>query len=704
MSEFQLTSRDQAPKSCATLFLSGPTQHATLEVREDKCFHPGWLELGKVHLRASETAENGETADQLVAQAIKYGFYELHVRSKAQLEEDLLQLVDEKCFKRVSQTEKLKRSLVGLTHAMQRVGLLFPAFDPGALGSMPFLRPVTIVADTNAVLQGGLDFAARFLSPAARLKVPAVVQMEVLTWVDNYFRIRRHEKVAEKAGSALYDHMRGQGAQRALLRLELMMQTEVERIRFGADPLRGIVQLDTDKEHENLGLQVVLKSFADRLIFETAMQHLHASSPGHPVILMTSDQGLARMALSEGMEVICFTAAQLDETAESVLSGTGFHPFSQKMTSIPLPSLLWELAVTFGSCRLSKDGSTFEVHAMGEDFPWTPYHAKEDILWTRLQMINKEATNSHTQAVKPESPPISNATEDTASELNEARLAENPELESVHLPEQTASVATDPRPPAYKFSPKTLLHLIQLLASKERLTTADVMRTFNFNHERKVQEYRGFLFSAGLVAYDGTTIQKTDDLDVFWAAVKNGDLTAAANIALRVPSLEQLYGSLAVGRPTLLEDAPIRSGASSNYRCMLELLGLALEIAGDGLYQTPNSPIPSKFAEAAYDVYQANARSEGKYIATGIWLEDLAKRFGIHPLVSRRRLEEARLEGLLERYVEGSTPDTRFARHTFCMVEFRAGEVTVKDVALFEGDFLLPGKSSASLRLKRPAS
>jgi hypothetical protein len=81
----------------------------------------------------------------------------------------------------------------------------------------------------------------------------------------------------------------------------------------------------------------------------------------------------------------------------------------------------------------------------------------------------------------------------------------------------------------------------------------------------------------------------------------------------------------------------------------------------------------------------------------------LARTHGIHPLLTRFRLEESRSAGHLERYVEGSTPDTRFTTRTFCTLETINGELTVLTASLYEGDFLMPGKGSVSLRLKRGA-
>lgn len=713
MSAYQLTSRENSQKLLAQLFESTPSRSASIEVREDKCFGESkWLTLGEIRLKPSTSTEGRDPLDQLLIQAVAHGFFEWHLRTQAELESGILAAVD---TKNQIQTKKLKHALIGLAHAIQRLGLQCPVFDAGALCSMPFKRPVTIVADTNAVLQGGLDFTAEFLSPVARLKVPAVVQMEVLTWTDNYFKVRRDSKVKENCGTGLYEHMRSQGAQRALLRLELMMQTELERVRFGADPLRGIVQ--ADKEHGNLGLQTVQRSFADRLIFETALQHLHASSPGHRVILVTSDQGLARMALTEGMEVFFYRAAQLEDVAGKILPGTVFHPFTTRLRSIPLSSVLWEMAVTFGACRLKSEAAAVEICAIGEDLSWTPYHAKEDLLWitTHFNDAGENASaidsddkpnreTSGGMAAPPQAGSAESAAPAKSPHVGDAEQHRETRARVSHSDHFPAGIGVQ-RSPAYRFSPATMLRLVQELASKGSLSNREVMSLFDFAHERKLHDYRGFLGTANLITPDPEQFSKTADLDNLWKGLRGNELRAVADIILRVPSLLQLYNLLTPGVPfNLRNTTPSMAAALPGYRCMLEIFELALDVDGEGLYKTPTVATLDNFVEAAFFIYEKYAEVEGPYIATGLWLEELAKVYGIHPLETRRALERARVQGRLERYVEGSTPDTRFARHRFCMAELTSGEIRIRDVRLFEGDFLLPGKSSVSLRLKRATS
>jgi len=692
MSQYRLSQQSDASREIARAFAGSPDFSLLLEVREDKCFPgaPGWLGLGSLSLKPRESQEPHENGLAALVDAVAHGFYEWKVSSRERLQTSLFEICNAAnpalgAEQRDNQKRKVVKAMDGLVHVVQRVGLQHPVFDAGSLCSMPFKRPTTVVTDTNSVLQGSLDFVVRFLCPMARIKVPAIVQMEILCWVDNYFGARRDSsKIPRFFGSVLNDHMRGQGAQRALLRLELLSDVELERARIGADPLRGIVQ--PDQEDKNLGSTTVQRSFADRLILETALQHLHQVNPGHPVILLTSDQGVARMALAEGTQVLFYEAADLEWLVGSTLLGTSFNPFTGALYSVPLTDLLWELAVTFGSCRIraSTSDQSVEVSALGEQFTWMPYHAKEDLLWV---VANSKGM-----------PGGSNTDPRAETEDGDA------EPEADRAPETPASKPALPRilQPSYKFSPHSMFRLVQLLLPPSPHLNAELMISLGFTHERKLAEYRGFLYSGRFIEYSKTDITKTERLDSLWNALRGNNYEQLGQVLLGVESLAVFFEFIRAHQPVGSgAEWPIKEGALPNYRCLLEMSGLVLQIVGEGIYATPNNPLPSAFAEIAYSAYLKLARREDQYIATGAWLEELARGHGVHPLMARNRLQESRAAGMIERYIEGSTPDTRYSGRTFCMVEYNNGQLNTQDVALYEGDFLLPGKGGVSLRLKR---
>ena len=224
-------------------------------------------------------------------------------------------------------------------------------FDPLALESMPFQRPTTVITDTSGVLQGGLSFVARNLHPAARIKVPAVVQMEIVNFADRFLSNWRAVKV--KPVDLLMDHLNSQAGQRVLLQLELHSDVELERTFLLGDPLRGAFQREEEKELRELNLSVSIRAYADRLILESARQHQSQVSFGHQVLLLTSDQALARMAMAEGLSPLYFRSSRAASLFGRRLTGTNFHPFAGSICTRAVADVLWELATIFGTARLT---------------------------------------------------------------------------------------------------------------------------------------------------------------------------------------------------------------------------------------------------------------------------------------------------------------------------------------------------------------
>src|SRR5262249_20775337 len=99
----------------------------------------------------------------------------------------------------------LRRALEHLAFVAVRTGLVLPRVDADILTILPFRRPTTLVVDTSSIIQGGLDFAVRFLCPSARIRVPAVAHMELLCQTDNYFKIRRNTPSRGSAARGLLE-------------------------------------------------------------------------------------------------------------------------------------------------------------------------------------------------------------------------------------------------------------------------------------------------------------------------------------------------------------------------------------------------------------------------------------------------------------------------------------------------------------------
>ena len=686
-SEYVLGAKVESTDTFAQLFQTIDLQPVRLQIREDTCFKGGeWLDVGDIVLSPGDE-EPGMDSRRMVRLAIEFGFFEWRCPAISDLQSAAHDLIGIAESKFDEQRKKVNRGLDGLVNVVCRLGLLHPIFDSRSVERMPFRRPTTVVTDTSAIIQGGLDFVVRFLYPMARVKVPAIAHMELLNASDSYMSLRRNPS-KNAPGRTLLEHTISQGGQRALLRLELQAETEIERGRLGADPLRGIVQPESDSEDKSLKLSVVQRSFADRLIFETARQHSTQSNLDHPTLMMTSDQGLARMTLAEGMEPLFFEANKLERLSGRLLTGTTFSPFSGHLYSVSLTDLVWELAITFGAARLchAKKDCAVEVCAIGEQFTWKPHHAKDDLLWVRSLGL-AETDSSAFSVPKAEASAELDAAMRAVAQQGSKQIRTRAPRRSVYGG-------------SYKFSLLRMLNLIAALASGTSLSNSDALAALGLKGSSQMDDYRNFLASGGFVRYDPDSLGKTDKLDRLWTALKLRDLRDIQSLLMEVPSFVKFIESIRSDPAPEGEAAAIASRSLSTYTVLAEISGTALPIPEEGLYKTPNNPRPDAFVGLALSEWERLSSGPEDWILTGDWLEALARVYGIHPLVARDRLEEARAAGLIERYAEGSTPDTRFSKHILHVLDLQDAKPTVQTVGLYEGTFLIPGRGSVMLRLK----
>lgn len=662
-----------------------PPVHLKLEVREHCCFKSGkWVSIGDItiHPMMSDPVESPKEA---MEQAVQHGSYEWRLPDADCLQSDLSDALqtgkdgDDDATK-----HRIEAASKAVCHIATRCGFVSPLFDAMAVSSMPFRRPATVVADTTSVIQGALDFVTRFLCPAARIKIPAIVHMEILNFVDRFFSGRRRKqskqsKQSRNLSRILCDHVLSQGGQRTLLRLELHADVEIERPRLGADPLRGIVQPSSDSEDKNLGLQEIIRSFADRLILETAIQHRQHVNFGHDVLLLTGDQGLARMALAEGLYPLYFDANYSKRLFGKTLGGICFLPFTinfskSRVYHIPLADLLWESAVTFGSARLLdlETERTITVTAIDESLSWQPFHSRDDLLWVALTEVTPKGPV--------ESRPVTAA------------------------PGAASKVSVGAFEGSYSFRVDSMIHLIDALNRHDAIEDSAAMKILGIKTSKRFREYSNFLIAGSFATRSEEQIQKTELLDTLCAALRNRAWPEISKCLEKVPSFERFIRELEVGTPMPRDSiSSISKSAYPTYRTLAEIACATLEIPEKGLYATPTRPDVRTFSQYAIQAYESVSAGE-EYILVGEWLEYLVQRHGIHPIIARERLEEARTAGYLERYTEGSTPETQFGRHNMSCLDVKGSDVSVMTINLYEGGFIIPGKASVSILLQEPSN
>ena len=639
-----------------------------LSVSEDRAFENEWLPLGVISLVA--TALEGSALTKLV----RSGAFEWQLPGLGESVEhasELLKATDDDNHRRVGTAMDEVASIA------VRVGLIHPRFDPMAIEQMPFRRSTTVVVDTSGVLQGALDFVARFLHPAARVKIPAIAQMEIANLADRFLRIRRARNPKRRIRE-LIEHLTSQGGQRALLRLELHADTEVERTYLLGDPLRSAFEKDSDRDLRDLDISSPIRSYADRLILEAARHHQAQSGPAHVVRLLTGDQGLARMALAEGIRPLYFIATSAADVFGQRLPGQTFDPFSGYIRRVPLTALLWELATAFGSARLTRDDEcVFQVSALGEHLSWSPYHAEQDLLWCiqRTPAPSRQSTEKDDDFI--DSPPK-------------------------HVPSENRRRASPSTPSArrstsfLRFNVERMFHLICALDDHQEMLgpqVEEVTRT-------KGNEYFRFLRSGGLVDLSRGIWKADDRVSRLSAALRNERVEDARDLLLGVPS----FAAFAERIEKLTTGNALNSGdlgrGLTTYRILGEVTLICAAVANSGIHATPNVPEATDFARIALSRFSSLDREGHGLVATGEWLESLIRDEGIHPEVARLLLDEASEKGLLRRSTEGSTTQLRFDDRIVHVLRTRSGLPVVEPIYLYRGDYLIPGKASVSLRME----
>ena len=639
-----------------------------LSVSEERAFDNKWLPLGVISLVATDLKSSAPV------KLVRRGAFEWKLPSLDESVEkasELLGAKDDDHRRRVGTAMDEVASIAA------RVGLIHPRFDPLAIEQMPFRRSTTVVVDTSGVLQGALDFIARFLHPAARVKIPAITQMEIANLADRFLRIRRAQTPKRRVRE-LMEHLTSQGGQRALFRLELHADTEVERTYLLGDPLRSAFEKDSDRDLKDLDISSPIRSYADRLILEAARHHQAQSGPAHIVRLLTGDQGLARMALSEGVRPLYFSATKAADVFGQRLSGQTFDPFSGDIRRVPLTALLWELATAFGSARLAWDDErVFQVSALGEHFPWAPYHAEEDLLWCIQQTpaSGRQSTGKDHDFIEP-SP--------------------------AHVPSESRRRASSSTPSArrsttfLRFNVERMFQLICALDDHQEMRDAQVEEFIR----AKDKEYLRFLRSGGLVAFSEGAWKAGDRVPRLSAALRNERAEEVRELLLGVPSFAAFAERLrTLTAKSALDTADLGRG-STTYRILGEVTLLCATVADSGVHATPNVPEAADFSKIALSRFSSLDREGHGLVATGEWLESLIRDEGIHPEIARRLLDEASERGLLRRSTEGSTTQLRFDDRIVHVLRISSGLPVVEPVHLYRGDYLIPGKASVSLRIE----
>lgn len=670
-----LISREDAESKIASLTTSPCSIAVTEEhafVGKNKGSPNGWLQLGSVSLKmAPQPVRKDIDAEHYRALLAGAGAFEWLLPSASDTKAALGEVLGDE------DGGSVRRALDSVAAICVRAGLVNPTFDAEAIEDLPFRRTATVVSDTSGVLQGGLDFIARYV-PKARVKVPAIVQMEIRNLSDRFLKMRRDRRSAkreQRGTKQLMAHLESQGAERVLLRLELRDDVEIERTYLLGDPLRNAFVPDKDRTLNDLQLSVPLDAYVDRLILEAARHHRAQSEPGHAVLLLTSDQGQARMALAEGVQPLYFRSIRANEVFGQRLIGRPLDPFTGEPRPVPLASLLWELATAFGCARMTSLRGTFTVSAIGEDLPWSPYHSTNDLLWYEIEDVS-DAAIVH-------------------------RPSSEEEPESATIGGSSPAKRRTPKKVSYqRMNVNHLLRIICVVDDRSALEQAEVSGMLGLSSYSTLH-YRRFLLSAGLIRLEGRRWVATDRLKGVSRAARDGDPMSLREALGNAPSFRALVDRVErTGQGEPIDMATFGQSVRT-YLTLGEATLTCASVGKDAVFPTMSRPSVADFGRLALARFNELAAG-GKIVATGLWLESLIRHDGIHPEIARPLLERASDAGLIRRSTEGSTTQSRYDDHVVHVLRVEDGMPIVRPVHLYRGDYLIPGKASVSLRVEEP--
>lgn len=685
MTSFDLMSKADTLDHVANLFVSEARfSKCKIEVSEEHVFYKKALVVGEISLQTSKSIK-----EVTAASLISHGAFEWKVPTDVDMTGELNDLLE---TSKNGSGETAREVLRNLTKVAARSGILNPTFDPLDIEDMPLMGSTTVVADTSGVLSGALDFIVRHF-PSARIKVPAIVHMEIVNMRDRFRTIRkklmnrpegRKNNIAKIRNKLLLDRLKAEGGARALLRLELQAPTEVERTYLLGDPLRSAFEHDRQDGLRELDIRKPQREYADRLILESARHHQAQSGPNHAVRLLTSDQLLASMALAEGVHPMFIRDFQNDDFFGQRFSGQTFDPFGGYLRRTSLLAILWELTFSFGEVRIkSDDCRCVTLRAFDAKCPWSTYHVMDDLLWCHASALdnrfNRIVTNSEDLSGK------------TGTRKEEQHEVENDT--------PAAAVESSERVAFQKFDVNKLIELIFLLDDSQELSLKNVMAVLRTSSMRGSIEYRRFLRSAGLASVDDVKWSATDRLTKLSAALRNERISDLRELLSYSPSFKRFRHVVNVTSVGSVISTVHFQRAAKTYTVLGEISHIVASVGNTGVFPTPTLPDTHSFARIALERFSELDDGDG-LVSAGKWLESLVRINGIHPEIARLRLSAASEEGSLFRSTEGSTAQLRNSNHNIHVLRIVNGIPKVRRINLYRGDYLVEGKGSVSLRIK----
>ena len=226
----------------------------------------------------------------------------------------------------------------------------------------------------------------------------------------------------------------------------------------------------------------------------------------------------------------------------------------------------------------------------------------------------------------------------------------------------------------------------------------DALSVVGVRSMQTYEQYFRFLLAGDFATRRANGLVGTERLTELLQSMATSAFDDMQRLLAGVASFEGFLSRLNVGTPLAREESGLRKVAFAPYCALAEACCAGAFLAGSGVFATPRNPPPDQFAAQAVQAYDAVREGED-FALTGAWLEHLVRHTGIHPIRARQRLAEAQQGGYVHRFVEGSTPETRYENRTLHVLHVEGRVPGVRRINLYHGDFLIPGRAAGSIRL-----
>lgn len=399
-----------------------------------------------------------------------------------------------------------------LALALARAGIMAPEMQPDLLDAVLQLNQqdgVVVIPDSNALCNGSVHWLLRVLTKPAVWLFPLVVS---LTQVQNRDAALKSMLGDTSRPNQLPQAVRSRGMVNGSLGLIERNKGRSQVIELDPSLLRyqkTAGKTGTDPDQSDI--------LEDRLIIEGIHSVLRSMRSRTSQCVVTSDVHMGRILSAEGIPTLFVpTIRMIDDPIPCVR----YDPLTKSFMGAPWRAVLWELAHTFGSVRLMKDGKA----VLRLDCYW-PHKSPSD--WRGERLIVQFATDAKPgsgdrQSREAKKPKASTVTAKAKKEGVTPKREPTPKIAAAKVA-ATPAVTKLPRA-----SLTQALNLLDVVRRTEPKDFGKLVESVDGDRPTADTARRAMdlLSRIGLVQIDAQRISPTAEVEAVDAALERGDLDA----------------------------------------------------------------------------------------------------------------------------------------------------------------------------------